>query len=152
MPAAELRQSLDRKDHVSVGHADDDEVVRVVRDARRERAALQPGAGDETEPDAAGREMPFDDRDLREVASGIRHRLTALDDGLPLERLGHDLVLDEADRAQAPAAPRNREVAGSERCHANGLPHPVGDLDAWHVLDGTAALEHGRRLEAHEIG
>ena len=50
---------------------DDDEVVRVVRHARGERAALEPGPGDETETDAAGREMAFDDRDLREIPIGV---------------------------------------------------------------------------------
>ena len=48
--ASELREALDRERQLAVGHADDDEVVRVVRDARRERAALQPRARDEAEP------------------------------------------------------------------------------------------------------
>ena len=66
-PASELGESLDGERHVPIGHADDDEVVRVVRDARRERAALQPRPGDEAEPDPARREVALDDGDLREV-------------------------------------------------------------------------------------
>ena len=80
-PAAELGEPLDREGHVAVGHADDDEVVRVVRDARGERAALQPRAGDEAEPDPAGGEVALDDRDLREVALGARDGPPVLDAG-----------------------------------------------------------------------
>ena len=69
--ASELDEPLDREGHVPVGHADDDEVVCVVRHARGERAALEPGSRDEAEPDATGREMSLDDRDLREVATGV---------------------------------------------------------------------------------
>ena len=101
-PASDLDEPLDCEGHVPIGHADDDEVVRVVGDARRERAALQSRAGDEAEPDPARREVPLDDGDLREVALGARDRLAALDDGLALERLRDDLILDQADRTRVP--------------------------------------------------
>ena len=151
-PAAELDQPLDRERHVPVVHAHDDEVVCVVRDARRERTAAQPRPGDEAEPDAAGREMTFDHGDLREIALRVGDRMAALDGGLPDERLGHDLILDQADRAYAGAVPRDGEVGRRDRADANGLPHPLGDLDARDVLDRLAALEDRRRLEAHEVG
>ena len=150
--ASELDEPLDREGHVPVVHAHDDEVVRVVRHARGERAALEAGSGDEAETDAAGREMAFDDRDLREIAIGVGDGEPALDRRLLHERLGDHLILDEADRASAPSAPRDREIGGRERRDANRLPHPLRDLDARDVLDRPPALQHGRRLEAHEVG
>ena len=90
----------------------------------------EPGAGDEAEADAARREMPFDDRDLREVPIGVGDRVAAFDRRLAHERLGHHLILDEADRAQRPSAPRDREVGRRERRDPDRLPHPLRDLDA----------------------
>ena len=76
-PAADLDQPLDRERHVLVRHADDDQVVGVVSDRRRERAAPEAGPRHEAEPDTAGREMPLDDGDLRQVALGIGDRQAA---------------------------------------------------------------------------
>ena len=98
----------DGERHVVVAHADDDEIVGVVGDRRGERAASQARAGDEPEPDAAGREMPLDDRDLREVRGCVRDRVAVHDHRLAHERLGHDLVVDQADRAD-----RARPARGS---------------------------------------
>ena len=50
---------------------DDDEVVRVVGDGRRERAAPKARAGHEAEADPAGAEVALDDGELDEVAPGI---------------------------------------------------------------------------------
>ena len=105
-----FREPLHGECHLPIGHAHDDEVVRVVGDGRGERSPSQAGARDEAEPDPAGREMTLDDRDLRQVVVGARDRLAPFDDRVPLERLGDDLVLDEADRAHAPPARRDREV------------------------------------------
>ena len=97
--AADLGEVADGEGHVVVAHPDDDEVVGVVRDRRGERAALQAGAGDEAEPDPAGREVALDDGDLGEVGVGARDGVAVDDDGLAVERLRHDLILDQADRA-----------------------------------------------------
>ena len=53
--------------------------MRVVRDRRRERPALEPGAAHEAEADAAGREVPLDHGDLREVARRVGDREPVLD-------------------------------------------------------------------------
>ena len=151
-PSAELDESLDRKGHVPVGHADDDEVVRVVGHARGERACLQSRACDEPEPDSPGREVALDHGDLREIPGRARDRLAALDGRLTRQRLGHDLILDQADRTHGAAGPRDREVLRRERRDTHRLTHPVGDLDAWHVLDPGPTLQHRRRSEAHEVG
>ena len=66
---------------------------------RGERAARQARAGDEAEPDPAGREVPFDDGDLGEAGLGVGDRPAVDDDGLANERLRHDLILDQPDRA-----------------------------------------------------
>ena len=67
-PAAELLRARRAQRHVAVVDADDDEVVRVVRDGRRERAGVQREAAHEAEPDAARRVMALDHGDLGQVA------------------------------------------------------------------------------------
>src|SRR5437763_1109259 len=62
--AAQLGGTCDGGEHVVVGDTEHDEVVRVVRDRRRERAAPQAGAAHEPDADAARREVPLDDGDL----------------------------------------------------------------------------------------
>ncbi len=123
-----------------------------MRDARRERAALQPRPGDEAEPHAAGREVAFDHGDLREVALRVGDRMPGFHCGLSHERLRHDLILDQADRPCAATVARDGEVRRGHRSDADGLAHPLRDLDARDVLDRPAALEHSRRSEAHEVG
>ena len=66
--AAELDEALDRQRHLGVAHADDDDVVRVVRERRGEGAAAEAEAAHEAEADPARAEMALDHRDLREVA------------------------------------------------------------------------------------
>ena len=121
-------------------------------DAGRERAAPQTRACDEPEPDAPGGKVALDHRDLREVPSRTGDRLTAFDGRLALQRLRDDLILDETDRPQRAAGPRDREVVRRERCDPDGLAHPVGDPRARDVLDGQTPLQHRRRLEALEVG
>ena len=77
-PAAELGEPLDRAGHVVVVHADDDDVVRVVRDRRGERAGAEAEAADEPEADPAGAEVALDDGDLREVALGVGDRVAVI--------------------------------------------------------------------------
>ena len=85
-PAAAVREPAHGGGHRRVVRPDDDDVVRVVRDGRRDRAALQPEAAHEAEPDAAGAEMPLDDGDLRQVALRVGERLARAMDGLVDER------------------------------------------------------------------
>ena len=113
---------------------------------------LQSRAGHEPEPDPTRREVPFDDGDLREVLLRARHCLPAFDDGLALERLRHDLILDQADRPQLAAAERDLEVGRRDRCDPDRLAHPFGDLDPRDLLDRTTVLENRGRLEGHEVG
>ena len=124
--AADLGEVADGERHVVVAHPDDDEVVGVVRHRRGERAALEPRAGDEAEPDPAGREVPLDDGDLGEAGVGVGDRVAVDDDRLALERLRHDLILDQPDRADRGAVRRDREVGGGDRLHPHGLAHPLG--------------------------
>ena len=74
-PAAAVREPAHGRRHRRVVHADDDDVVRVVGDRGRDRAALQSEAAHEAESHAAGAEVPLDDRDLREVLRRIGDRL-----------------------------------------------------------------------------
>ena len=152
-PAAELGQALDREGHVAVGHADDDEVVRVVGDARRERAALQPRAGDEAETDAAGGEVALDDRDLREVAPGARDCLASSTAG---SRTSDSVTTWSSTspiaRALA-AAPRDREVRRRERRRRARTGAPSrGSRRAGTSSIGRPRLSTSRRREAHEVG
>lgn len=71
--AAELQQAPDDSDHVVVGHAQHDDVVRIVRDRRAERAPLEPSAQDEIESEPTRRQVPLDDSDLRETTRRIGH-------------------------------------------------------------------------------
>ena len=70
--AAELRQALHGPQHVVVVDADDDDVVRVVGDGRRDRAARQPEAADEPDAGAAGAEVPLDDRHRHDLDAMLR--------------------------------------------------------------------------------
>ena len=78
--------------HVVVVRPDDDEVVRVVGDARRERPTLEAGAGEEAEPDPPRREVPLDDGELDEVAFRVGDGVAVDDERLADERLRDDLV------------------------------------------------------------
>ena len=150
--AADLAQPRDRSGHVVVVHADDDDVVRVVRDRLRERPGLQPGAADEPDAHAAGAEMPLEHGDLRQVALGVGDDL-AVDDGRLLdERLGDDLVGDDPDHAGAAALPRDAEAVRADRSDADGVADPVRHLVARRGLDVPAGLEHELRLEPLQVG
>ena len=150
--AADLGEVADGERQVVVAHADDDEVVGVVRDRGGERAVRQARAGDEAEPDPAGREVALDDGDLGEARVGVGDRVAVDDDRLPLERLRHDLVLDQPDRADRGAVRGDLEVGGRDRLHPHGLAHPLGHRRRRHVLDRAAALEHEVGREALEVG
>ena len=69
-------------------------------------------------PTRPGREVPLDDRDLREVALRVRDGVAVDDRGLPLDGLGHDLILHEADRPQRclrSTGPRGRRTRAARR-------------------------------------
>ena len=104
--AADVGEAPDGEGHRRVAHPDDDDVVRVVRDGRCERAALQAEAAHEAEPDPAGAEVPLDHGDLREVARGVGDRLAGAHGRLLDERLRHDLARNEADHARLAARAR----------------------------------------------
>jgi hypothetical protein len=72
--AAELLEAIDARGHVLIRDAYDDDVVSIVRDGRRQRSPLEAEAGNETLADPARRMMAFENRDLGEVASWVRHR------------------------------------------------------------------------------
>ena len=152
-PAAGVRQAPHGAQHVVVLYPDDDDVVCVVRDRRGQRAAAQPEAADETEPDAAGTEVPFDDCDLEEVAAGVRERLGTLDERLVHKRLGDDLVGDDPDYPGAAVAfPRHGEIVRRQRPDADRVAHPLGHLDPRNLSHGPARLEHELGHEALQVG
>ena len=107
-PAGDLREPLRRERHVLVAYADDDEVVRVVGDGRREGSTAEARAGEKPEPDPPGCQMPLDDGELHEVALRVGDREPVDDGRLALEQLGQDLIRDEPDRASRTALPRDR--------------------------------------------
>ena len=74
------------------------------------------------------------------------------DERVDLERLGHDLIRDQSDRACRAAFPGDREVGSGHRLEPDGLPHPLGHLGRGHVVDAPAALENEVREERLEIG
>ena len=133
--AADLGETLRGDGHVVVARPDDDEVVGVVGDRRGERAPPKPGARDQPHADPPGAEVPLGHRELDEVALGIGHDVAVDDRRLALERLGDDLVGDEADRASGAAVPRDREVRRGDRLEADGVAHPLGHLGGRHVVD-----------------
>ena len=112
---------------------------------------LQAEAAHEAEPHAPGAVVALDDGDLREVATRIRYRVAVDDRRLLDELLRDDLVLDETDHPRSTSAPRDAEVAGRDRLHANRVLHPLGHVRLRDVLDGSARLEHGARLEGLEV-
>src|SRR5207248_3141181 len=121
-------EAADGAHHVAVVDADDDDVVRVVRDGGGERAALQARAADEAEPDPTDAEVPLDDGDLREVAARVGDRLAVRDRGLVDEVLGHDLVRHETDHTRLPAGPRDPEVGLRQGLDAYRVHDPFGDV------------------------
>jgi hypothetical protein len=104
-PAAELREAPDGERHVLVVRPDHHEVVGVMGDRGSESAALEPRPREEPEPDTAGGEVTLDHGELDEVALGVRDRMPVDDERLDCQRLGHDLVLDQPDRAGGAASP-----------------------------------------------
>ena len=72
--------------------------------------------------------------------------------GSSIERLGQDLIGDHPDHARLAALPGNREVAGGDVPHAHRVLDPLGHLHALDLAERKAALEHGVRHEALEVG
>ena len=85
---------------------------------------VRPEPDDEAEPDPAGREVALDNGDLGEAGIGARDGVAVDDHRLALERLRHDLVLDQADRADRAAVRADLEIGGRDRLHPDGLAHP----------------------------
>ena len=123
--AADRGEPLDAEREVVVVHADGDDVVRVVGDGRRHRAAAQAEAAHEPEADAARRVVALDDGDLREVALVVGHHLAAADTRREHEVLGQDLIAYEPDRADVAAVVGQREGVGRQRRDADAVAHPV---------------------------
>ena len=124
----------------------------IVGDRRGKRAPPKPGARDQPHADPPGAEVPLGHRELDEVTVGIGHDVAVDDRRLALERLGDDLVGDEADRASGAAVPRDREVRRDDRLEADGMAHPLRHLGGRHVVDATAALEDEVGDEPLEVG
>ena len=162
--AADLPEPGDRERHLVVVDADAHDVVGVVGDRRRERAALQAEAAHEPDADAARRVVALDDRDLGDVARGIRGRDAVLD-GRQLDArerqqlLGHDL-----DHAHRPARRRHAQVGQPDRRCVHRLAHPDRHLGARErrdrlavedepaVLVDPARPERDEIVEQHEVG
>ena len=150
-PAADLGGALDRAQHLGVAHPHDDEVVRVVGERRRERAAREPEAAHEAEPDPTGREMTLDDGDLGQVALEIGAGHAAVARQLLDQRIGHDLARDEPDHPCRAAAPRNAQILQRDRLQPHRLAHPLRHRGLGDLVDRSPALEHEPRHEALEI-
>ena len=141
--AAELGEGCDgRSGHVLVAHADDDEVVRVVGDARSERAACSPEP--ETKPSpirpvARCRSTTAILARSRPASATARPFSMA---GSGDERLRDDLIRHQPDRAHGRAARRDREALRRHRPDAHRLPHPVGHAVRARVAERRAPLEH----------
>ena len=67
------------------------------------------------------------------------------------ERLGHDLVGDEPDRADRASVARSREVVARDRRDAHRLAHPLRHVGPDDLADRPARLEHELGLEALEV-
>ena len=96
--------------------------------------------------------MALGDGELDEVAFRIGDHVRVDDERVDVERLGHDLIRDQPDRACRAAFPGDREVGGRHRLEADGVTHPLGHLGRGHVVDASAALENELREERLEIG
>ena len=147
-PAAAVREPPDGRGHRCVVHPDDDDVVCIVRDRRGERAALEPEAPDEAEPDPARAEVPLDDGDLREVSLRIRERFAGVRRDRLDERVRDDLAGDDPDHARLASrstgcgtSPARRRRSG--RCAApSRAPSRAGSRRR------AARLQHRLRNEA----
>ena len=120
---------------------------------RRERAAAQPRAAHEPEPDPTGAEMPLDDGDLREVALGIGDR-GSVDHGR-LARRATSVTTWSATSPIArarPSLPGNPEIlgpTGSIRtvCRTQSGTRPRNLLDRpprFRTSSGTNSSRSGR--------
>ena len=138
--------------HVGVGHADDDDVVCVMGNRGRERTCAQAEPAHEAEADPARGEVPLDDGDLREIPLRVGHDEPVGDRRLLDERLGHDLVGNDADHARRATGPGDGEVASGQRADPHGLLHPLRHLDTLDLVHLAATLEHELGLEALEVG
>ena len=123
-----------------------------MRDGRSERAALQARARDEAEPDPAGREVPLDDRDLREIALRVGDRA-------PVDtaaRATSDSVttwsaIRPIARALA-AGPGDREVARRRAALMRTVCRTQSGISTrGHVLDRRPRFSTVVRREAHEV-
>ena len=130
MPPPTSASRCDGERHVLVARADDDEVVRVVRDGRGERAALAaPSPRGSARPMRPVARCRSSDRDLDEVALGVGDGMAVDDERLARQRLRDDLVGDEADRARRAAAPTgSRSRRRADRPDPHGLAHPLGHV------------------------
>ena len=131
------RRAARPRGHVVVVDAHDDDVVRVVRDRRRERAAPEAEPAHEPEPDPPGAEVALDHGDLREVA------LRVGDDRRAPARRARSVTIWSRTRPITRAAPPSAGSAKSparDGCDAHGLLHPLGHLGPRDLADGPPRL------------
>src|SRR5229473_27986 len=136
--------------HVGVVDAEDHDVVRVMRDRRRERSTLEPDVGGKAQADAPSGMMAFEDRDLDQVSRWVGDDAPIADGGLRYLNSRQELArYDPHD----PDLPRSTWNAKRIRCHRgemDGLPHPFrhGELGE---MRRSAALENLAWREGREV-
>ena len=165
--AADLGQARDAARHVVVVDADHDDVVRVVGDGRRERAAAQAEAAARsprpTRPVAWWRSTTAILARSRAGSATTRRRARV---GSSSRRVREQLRRARArSRARAPRSSRTRRSPAASGAMLHAVAHPVRDLRARRTAprapslgDHAAVLEHERRreraevVEQHEVG
>lgn len=104
----------ERRQHRLVVHADDAEIVRVVRHGRAQSAAPQPQTGDESAADPSLRGVPVHDRHLREIARRTRREFTVHGRAVDDPFAGDDFAGNGFDDAE-PAPRRDPQIVRRQR-------------------------------------
>ncbi len=111
-PAAESRSDVHRDRHVRIVRADHADVVAVMPDRGRDRAARQAEAVHEAAPDIAVDAVPLDDADLKEIVTPDRARARRrAPAGTPSSRAGDDLARNDADGRGRRPGRRRAEIS-----------------------------------------
>src|SRR5216684_4109157 len=121
-----------------------------MRDRRRERSALQPDVGGESQADAAGGVMAFEDRDLDQVSRWVGDDAPIADGGLRYLNSRQKLARYDPHDPDLPWSTWNAKRIRRHRREMDGLPHPFrhGELDE---MRRGAALENLAWRKGHEV-
>ena len=137
--------------HVEIVRAEDDDVVRVMRDGGGQRAAPQSEAADEAETDVARRVVPLDDGQLEDVPRGVGFDEVVDHQGILHGGDRDDLPRHEFDHLDtAVRHDRDEEAVLPELAHVHGTSH-VREIRRRRCVHDAAAVARGGRAAVPDL-